>query len=152
MRKTLIILIIFLILIIIGGAAGLFWYLNQKDTLETQKIEKSIPQKDDILSQIGPLYPLKPFTVNLQTPDEKDVYLNATISLELSDKTLSNELDAKIAVVRNDIIDILSSYSQDIVMSQKGKKEICDKITKTLNKILKDGQIRNVYIINFIIQ
>ena len=42
MRKTLIILIIFLILIIIGGAAGLFWYLNQKDTLETQKIEKSI--------------------------------------------------------------------------------------------------------------
>lgn len=137
MKKFLIIFTLFLILLVIGGAGGLFWYLQQKDEAKTMQMEKQMTPKDEILSDIGPLYPLKPFHINLHT---------ITISLELSDTILSNELDAKNTKIHELITQILIHYSQDVIISQKGKKEICAKITQQLNAILKDGQIKNVYI------
>ena len=152
MNKMLISIIIILILILLSALGGLFWYLEKEKEPKTQVITKPLDPKDETLSDIGPLYPLKPFIVNLQTPDESDVYLKATLSLELDDKLLSHELDKKTAVVRNAIIEILSSYTQDVIMSQKGKDEVCIKIKNKLNSMLTDGQIRNVYIVSFIIQ
>ncbi len=152
-KKLLIAIIIFLVLLLVGGGAGIFWYLTQKkETTEKTKIEKQVNPEHETLSEIGPLYPVEPITVNLKTPDEKDRYLIATLSLELDDKLLSNELDAKIAVIRDKIILILSSKTIEDVSSVRGKKEICDEIKEKLNAMLTDGKIRNIYIVKFIIQ
>jgi flagellar FliL protein len=152
--KKLLIIIVFLILTVLGGAGGLIYYfMHQEESTNTQTIEKSqINTQDETLSEIGPLYPLAPFTVNLQSPDDKDVYLKITLSLELNNKLLKNELDAKNAVLRDNIILILSSKSVGDLASDMGKKEMCDEIKDKLNSMLNDGQIRNVYIVSFIIQ
>ena len=95
---------------------------------------------------------LAPITVNLKTADEKDSYLIATLSLELDDKLLSNELDDKNAVIRDEIILILSNKTLEDVSSELGKQKICEDIKNKLNSMLTDGEIRNIYIVNFIIQ
>ena len=107
---------------------------------------------DETLSEVGPLYPLEPFTINLKNADQKDVYLKITLSLELDSKLLENELNAKNAVIRNQIIMILSSETIEDISSDAGKVKVCSSIKTRLNAMLIDGQIRNVYIVNFIVQ
>jgi len=152
-NKLLISIIIFLILLVIGGAAGIIWYLTQDATPQTaQQVSKKVDPAHETLAQIGPLYPLEPFTVNLKNPEGKDIYLNITLSLELDDKLLANELDAKNAVIRDHIILILSSKTMAEIESDLGKRKMCQEIKTDLNTLLSDGQIRNVYIVNFIVQ
>ncbi len=156
-NKILIIIIVFLLLILIGGGSGVFWYMQKDDTnaktnTTSTPQEKQVNPADETLAEVGPLYPLAPITVNLKTTDGKDVYLKATLSLELNSKLLKNELDAKNAVIRDEIILILSNYTQVDVFSDRGKREICEHIKEKLNSMLHDGQIRNVYIVSFIIQ
>jgi len=68
-NKILISIIIFLILLIIGGGGATFWYI----TKTSNKSEQMQTSKDESFSEIGPLYPLEPITVNLENPDEKDI-------------------------------------------------------------------------------
>ena len=154
-NKILISIIVFLILLIVGGGGALFWYItkapNKSEQLQTSE-HKSVNSEDESLSEIGPLYPLAPITVNLENQDEKVIYLKVTFSLELSSKLLSNELDAKNAVIRDEIIRILSSKTLLDIDSEVEKDKLCRDIKKSLNSMLEDGQIKNVYIVSFIVQ
>ena len=154
-NKILIGIIVFLILLLIGGGGAVFWYITKTpNTAEKMQVskQKNVKSADESLSEIGPLYPLTPITVNLKTPDEKDVYLKVTVSLELSSKLLSNELDAKNAVIKDEIIRILSSKTLVDIDSEVEKDKLCNDIKASLNTMLTDGRIQNVYIVNFIIQ
>jgi flagellar FliL protein len=151
-NKLLIGIIIFLILVVVGGTIGVVWYIAKPDVVPQKKIEQAQNSADETLAQIGPLYPIAPITVNLRNPDGKDIYLKATFSLELNDKELSHELDAKNAVIRDEIIRILSSKTVNDVSFDMGKAKITQAIKDKINSMLSDGQIRNVYIVSFIIQ
>jgi flagellar FliL protein len=155
-NKKLITVVILLIFIVISAAAGAVYYLTQESTTPIEKNQEQTTLKtnnqDETLSQIGPLYPLAPITVNLRNQNDKDIYLKITLSLELNNKLLANELDAKNAVIRDKIILILSSKTVDDLSSTMGKAEVCNTIKDTLNAMLTDGKIRHVYIVNFVIQ
>ena len=103
------------------------------------------------LSQIGTLYPLETFTVNLKSDDGRR-YLKAAISLELDGKELDKELEKKTAVLRDRIIRILSSKTIEEISSKKGKQQVSDQITETLNSMIVDGSIKSIYFTEFVIQ
>ncbi|MCF6329962.1 MAG: flagellar basal body-associated protein FliL [Sulfurimonas sp.] len=103
------------------------------------------------LSEIGILYPLDTFTVNLKS-DSGRRYLKATMSLELSGDELSLELDAKAPVLRDRIIRILSSKTLEEISSKKGKQKVSDQIIDTLNAIISDGHVQGIYFTEFVIQ
>lgn len=103
------------------------------------------------LSQIGTLYPLETFTVNLKSDDGRR-YLKAAISLELDGKELDKELEKKTAVLRDRIIRILSSKTLEEISSKKGKQQVSDQIVETLNSMIVDGSIKGIYFTEFVIQ
>lgn len=103
------------------------------------------------LSEIGILYPLDTFTVNLKS-DSGRRYLKATISLELSGEELSLELDAKAPVIRDRVIRILTSKTLEEISSKKGKQKVSNQIMDTLNAIVTDGTIQGIYFTEFVIQ
>ncbi|MDD5156805.1 flagellar basal body-associated protein FliL [Sulfurimonas sp.] len=103
------------------------------------------------LSQIGTLYPLETFTVNLKSEDGRR-YLKAAISLELDGKELDKELETKTAVLRDRIIRILSSKTLEEISSKKGKQQVSDQIIETLNSMIVDGSIKGIYFTEFVIQ
>jgi len=139
---------------LLGGGVGIYYLLQKSSSQERSKViaNKQVNPADETLSEVGPLYPLEPFTINLKNADQKDVYLKITLSLELDSKLLENELNAKNAVIRNQIIMILSSETIEDISSDAGKVKVCSSIKTRLNAMLIDGQIRNVYIVNFIVQ
>lgn len=163
----LIIIIVVLILIIAGGAivAILLMGSNKEEvaaSVAPQVKEQSSankPKRDPNedtedtrkLSQIGILYPLDTFTVNLKS-DAGRRYLKVTLSLELEGKELSIELDAKAAVLRDRIIRILTSKTLEEISSKKGKQKVSAQIMDTLNAMISDGQIKGIYFTEFVIQ
>jgi flagellar FliL protein len=164
-----IIIIVVLILIIIIGAVVAVMLMSGDDAVDAtatpQAKEKTVSNSSKSMSratndaynntrkldQIGTLYPLDTFTVNLKS-DSGRRYLKVTMSLELEGKELSNELDAKAAVLRDRIIRILSSKTLEEISSKKGKQKVSQQIMDALNAMLSDGEIKGIYFTEFVIQ
>lgn len=124
-----------------------------KERSQHKKKSNSGAQYDNerALSDIGILYPLDTFTVNLKS-DSGRRYLKVTISLELEGEELSLELDAKSPVLRDRIIRILSSKTLEEISSKKGKQKVSQQIMDTLNAMISDGQVKGIYFTEFVIQ
>ncbi len=164
-NMLMIIIIAVLVLIIVIGAAVTFILMGddgEEAATENQPVAKqaAAPQKrrantalEDTrrLDEIGILYPLDSFTVNLKS-DSGRRYLKATISLELSGEELSLELDAKAPVIRDRIIRILTSKTLEEISSKKGKQKVSDQIQDTLNAMISDGHVQGIYFTEFVIQ
>ncbi len=158
-----IIIVVLILIIVIGAILGAVAFMGGADASTPQAKEKSVdaPKTKHIqnasvdnerpLDEIGILYPLDTFTVNLKS-DSGRRYLKTTISLELSGPDLSTELDTKKAVLRDRIIRILSSKTLEEVSSRKGKQKLSDQIMNTLNAMITKGQIKGIYFTEFVIQ
>ncbi len=168
-KMLLIIIIVVLLLIVILGGIAAFLLLSGDDEENTQSANAPAAQVQTApaqqkrsyssgtmeqsrkLSQIGVLYPLDTFTVNLKS-DNGRRYLKVTMDLELSGQELTAELDNKTAVIRDRIIRILTSKTLEEVSSRKGKDKLTQQIKDALNAMLDDGQILGVYFTEFVIQ
>ena len=159
--STLMLIVIILLLVIVAGGIWVYVYdedktpvVNQQEVgnIKTPSIRLLEEGKDEEkLSQIGPLYPLDTFTVNLLS-DHGTVYLKVKLDFELSIKELKNELDAKNAVIRDAVIRILTSKSLEDLSTDVGKEAAADEIMNDINAMLHDGYIKNVYFTEFIVQ
>jgi len=159
-----IIIVVLILIILIGATVGILLMGDDEEEVSSapQAKEKSIskPKRssssasyDDSrqLSDIGILYPLDTFTVNLKS-DAGRRYLKVTMSLELEGEELSLELDAKSPVLRDRIIRILTSKTLEEISSKKGKQKVSTQIMDTLNAMISDGTINGIYFTEFVIQ
>ncbi len=161
-----IIIIVLILIIIIGAVVAVLLMSGDDEAVDTttapQTKEKTISKQSSRstssgmedtrkLDQIGTLYPLDTFTVNLKS-DSGRRYLKVTMSLELEGEELSMELDAKAPVLRDRIIRILSSKTLEEISSKKGKQKVSEQIMDTLNAMLTDGKIKGIYFTEFVIQ
>ncbi len=164
-NMLMIIIIVVLILIIILGAVA-FLLLSggdeqaqnqapqtqERGTTQTKRAPSSSNMEDSrLLSDIGILYPLDTFTINLKS-DAGRRYLKTTMSLELDNSNLSLELDAKSPVVRDRVIRILTSKTLEEISSKRGKQKVSEQIMDTLNAMISDGTIKGIYFTEFVIQ
>lgn len=106
----------------------------------------------------GLIYPAEGpinFTVNLMTQTGKR-YLKTSMQFELDkDEIKANatkmELDKKLPMVKDTIIEILSSKSLEDVAATKGKNRVKDEIVKRINEFLIDGQVSDVFFVEFVV-
>jgi flagellar FliL protein len=163
-----IIIVVLILIIIIGAVVAVMLMSGSDDAVDAtasapQVKEKSVSSSSNTrstndaynntrkLDQIGILYPLDTFTVNLKS-DSGRRYLKVTMSLELEGEELSKELDAKAPVLRDRIIRILSSKTLEEISSKKGKQKVTQQIMDALNAMLSDGRIKGIYFTEFVIQ
>ncbi len=160
-----IIIVVLILIILIGATVGILLMSGddeaevsspppaQEKTVSKSKRRSSSSNYNDSrqLSDIGILYPLDTFTVNLKS-DAGRRYLKVTMSLELEGEELSLELDAKSPVLRDRIIRILTSKTLEEISSKKGKQKVSTQIMDTLNAMISDGTINGIYFTEFVIQ
>ena len=154
-----IIVVLLLLLLIIGGAVAYFLLASDEEQTpeqqqnsgkkSEQKVENT--QKDSESLEIGPIYPLAPFTVNLKSSGATR-YLKCTLNLEIDAPETQPELDKMKPLIRDMIIRILSSKTVPEISTAKGKEKLKEEIKKNLNPKIATGEIRNVYFTAFVIQ
>ncbi|MFY9143380.1 flagellar basal body-associated protein FliL [Sulfuricurvum sp.] len=111
----------------------------------------SVTGLDSPSTEVGLMYPLDGFTVNLLSESGRR-YLKVEMNLELDGDELSPELDTKKAIFRDIIIRILSSKSLEEISTIKGKEKLKEQIVNELNMRLKDGKVKNIYFTDFVVQ
>ncbi len=163
----LIVIIIVLILVLIIGAAVAMLMMGNDDAAAeaTHSAPQTASQTDSTqegeeggsyqshasLTEVGLMYPLDTFTVNLLSESGRR-YLKVEMNLEIEGSELSPELDTKKPVFRDIIIRILSSKSLEEISTIKGKEKLKEQIVEELNMRLKDGKVKNVYFTEFVVQ
>jgi flagellar protein FliL len=167
-----IIVVLFLIIIIGGIIAFMMMGSHEAEGGEGAKTAKEAPAAeggekkategenkstgssgglDTPSTEVGIMFPLELFTVNLLSESGRR-YLKVEMNLELEGEELAVELEKKKPVLRDVIIRILSSKSLEEISTVKGKESLKEQIVSELNQRTKDGKIKNVYFVDFVVQ
>lgn len=134
------------------GGGGYFGY--KKFVAKKQEaVESEAPSRAraSAASQIGPLFKMDTFIVNL-SGDSGARYLKTTMQLELSDTQLTEELMGRNPQVRDLILTLLSSKTFGDISSTAGKFALREEMVSRLNEILSTGEVRQVYFTEFVVQ
>jgi flagellar FliL protein len=150
MGKILMVAVVLLLLMGGGGFAGYNFFL--KKPAETAAQEKGAGQKTLRLEKIvGTMFPLEPFLVNIDD-DAQTRFLKTALTLEFDGEDLQEEIDRRLAQVRDNILLLLSSKTFSDIRSPDGKYVLREEILERLNSVLVTGQISNVYFTEFVVQ
>jgi flagellar FliL protein len=160
-NMVLIIVIVLLVVLLIGGGAAAFLLLGGSHDeaaaaadsgahQETKVVKKSTKKSTDHLV-VGPMYPMAQFVVNLLS-ESGNRFLKVSIDLELSDVKLQPEMDHKKSLIRDIIIRTFSSKTFEEISTLKGKDKLKEEVLDKINENLSDGQVKNIYFTDFVVQ
>ncbi len=158
---VLIIIIVLLLLILVGGGIAAYFLLsdngNEQPNMQNQPNQtQNMPKKakavrNASLLEIGPIYPLDQFIVNLLSQGGAK-FLKCKMDLELSSQELTAELDKKKPLIRDIVIRTLSSKTYQEVSTNRGKEKLKDELVDKINAVLADGSIKNIFFTEFVVQ
>ncbi|MFC1822958.1 flagellar basal body-associated protein FliL [Thermodesulfobacteriota bacterium] len=140
------------ILLFLGG--GFFvWKAGLLQKLFGGNDEMALAAKNPGMSEsdIGPMFPLSTFIVNLVDPLGKK-YLKVVVELELDDVKLTEEIKMRLPQIRDTVITLLSAKTFEDVSQLEGKFQLRAEMLTMLNKNIKSGKIRRIYFTEFIVQ
>lgn len=124
-------------------------YASEEPSINNE-VNAPISIEDETTPEVDIMYPLDTFTVNLLSESGRR-YLKIEMNLEI-DKRLAIELDEKKLVLRDIIIRVLSSKSLEEISTAKGKEILKEQIATELNMRVKNGKVKNVYFVDFVVQ
>lgn len=151
------ILIGVLVVLIIVVAVVVILLLGSGGEEKTQESPKPVANKErntgnSDYAKPGPIFPIPdPFVVNLVGQNGRR-YAKTTIALEMSSPELQKEITAKIPLIRDTIIRVLSSKTFEDISTSKGKERLKEEITQEINAFMVDGYIKSVFLTEFVIQ
>ncbi|MDF1879769.1 flagellar basal body-associated protein FliL [Sulfurimonas sp. MAG313] len=155
--SNLVLIIIAVVLVLVLAIVGVVVVMlmsggdEQSQSSGGSQMTKEKPMKMMDAMEVGPMFPLDTFTVNLLS-DSGRRYLKVQINLELDGEELAAELESKTAVIRDVCIRLLSSKTLEEISTAKGKEKLKEQIVNQLNLRLRDGNIRHIYFTEFVVQ
>lgn len=157
-NMVLILIVVLLVVLLIGGGLAAFFLLGGDNTAaqpaqntQTTTAKKSNAKRSTDYLSIGPMYPMSQFVVNLLS-EGGSKYLKVSLDIELGSPELSTEMDQKKSLIRDIVIRALSSKTFEEVSTMKGKDRLKDEVVNSINEVLADGQIKNIFFTDFVVQ
>lgn len=144
------------------GAGGYFTFLYfQNGEAPAEKVtgEGEAPGAKEAAPQdakkeeedLGVMVSLDPFIINLAGSKGKR-FLKVTMTLELNDPSVQEEVRENLQRIIDSILILLSSKTFQEVYSIQGKFKLKDEITTRVNRFLLMGHVKDVYFTEFVIQ
>ena len=157
-KKPMVMIIGIIVGLLLLGGGGYYAYITffqekpvEEVPAEGEEGEEGAAEKVEEDVNLGVMFPLDPFIVNLAGSEGKR-FLKVTISLELSTPEVHAELKENIQKVTDSILVLLSSKSFEDVYSVQGKFKLKDEVTTRVNRFLVVGHVKDAYFTEFIIQ
>jgi flagellar FliL protein len=100
--------------------------------------------------QWGKTVTLDQFTVNLTSPGSATPkFVRVNISLEVPDSQTEQEVVAKMAQIRNVIIDLFNSKRPSDLATGEGRDYLKEEIKNAINGFMVSGKVKGVFFTNF---
>lgn len=103
------------------------------------------------VEELGPLVPIEEFLINL-LDKENSRYLKATITLEVDSDNTAEEIQTRMPQIRDAILLLTSNKTFGELQDMQGKMQLRAELIGHLNTLLAKGQVKHIYITNFVIQ
>ncbi len=100
---------------------------------------------------LGPLVEMDEFVVNIDDGD-RTRFLKTGITLEVRDSRSREEIEHRMPQIRDTVLSRASSKSYREVRDMQGKKQLRMEIQQEINSILSQGEVRQVFFTEFVVQ
>jgi len=153
MSKKNLIIIAGVAVLVLGVIAGGFFMLWTKlSSLDKPQEAGAVqPETQAQKPSIGPVFPLDSFIVNLSDQGGKR-YLRVTMTLELSDPKIAEQLTPRLPQVRDAILMILPNKKVEELQTTEGKHALRTELMAKLNEMAGNGSVKNIFFTEFVIQ
>jgi flagellar FliL protein len=128
------------------GAGGTFFLLGSKEPAEAA--ESSVETQASFGERV---FDLDPFVVNV-TGEGYPRYLKLQVAFEMDSLSGREEIEARVAQVRDSTILLLSSKRLSDITEFEGKALLKDDLRERVNALLDQGQVRSVMFTEFVVQ
>lgn len=152
-KKLIIIIAATLIVLVGGGAAAYFLFLKAPPPEDEPKNEQAamLNPADIDPSVIGPMLGIDEFIVNIISEDGTH-FIKAALTLELTNETVFAEANQRMPQIRDAIILLLGNKTFEELRDLHGKKQVKAEIESRINSFLTTGQVKNVFLTDFVVQ
>ncbi len=145
--RFLIVAIALVIVASVGSAFTAYLMLSGSDAPFTGENPTGSQKK----SQIGPTYDIGEFTVNLAGSSTLR-FIRTGIVLELDDKNAVAEIERRQPQVRDRIISVLRTCTLTDLNAENGLEKLRMEISASINGLLINGEVSNVFFIDLVFQ
>ena len=151
-KLLIIIAVVFLLMMGIMGT-GFFFMWTKLNAVNAQTVgpEDGDPEAEQEMKQVGPIYPLETFIVNL-ADEGGNRYLRVTMRLELKDEETVSLVEKRLPLIRNSILMLVPTKKYADINTVEGKVVLRDEMIAELNANMTPGSISNIYFTEFVIQ
>ena len=146
------------LVLIIGIGVGAYYFgakTAPSTPTDTVTAEVKTETGDRVIGKqvdaIGPLVPINEFLINLLDKDNSR-YLKATMTLEVDNKEVAEEIHTRMPQIRDAILLLTSNKTFAELHDLQGKMQLRAELIGHLNTLLAKGQVKHLYITNFVIQ
>lgn len=122
---------------------------EKSEDKEGEKEGSSIMSFGD--NDLGPVAHIGTFTINLNEPGHPR-YLKTMLDVEVDSSRAKDEVKARTPQIRDIVISFLSSLNLDRTRGAKAKVEIRRNLTKRINAVMTAGEVRRVFLVEFVTQ
>lgn len=147
MKKGLVIGIVALVVVLAAAAVGyivITGRLNKPEEAEETSAEASP-------SDVGPSYTFDTFIVNVAETQARR-YLKCTLTMELSSPKGIEEASAKVPLLRDAVIDVLSAKTLDQLEPGDTRDQIREELAATLKQLISKAVVTRVFFNEFVVQ
>ncbi|HEX8957157.1 MAG TPA: flagellar basal body-associated protein FliL [Burkholderiaceae bacterium] len=153
--KMKMIIIIAAAVVVVGAAAGgAFMFLHSGSNTPAGEAKKKEAKAEPVKAPV--FVTLEPFTVNLQTENGTDQFLQVALTLQVPNAEQEEKVKNFMPQVRSRLLLLLSSKKASELTSVDGKKKLTDEIIATVNQPFAEKgepqQVSAVFFTSFVIQ
>ncbi|PIE56944.1 MAG: flagellar basal body protein FliL [Desulfobulbus propionicus] len=155
-KKTLLIIIITVILVAVIGGTTAFYVLIMKKPLTKEKgqVNKQVqviqnPPVDN--TTVGPMVNIEQLVVNIISQDTPH-YVKAALSLEMNNEQVVEEASKRMPQIRDAVLLLLGNKTFEELQDIQGKKQVKAEVKSKINSFLTTGQVKNIYLTDFVVQ
>jgi flagellar FliL protein len=149
-KKRLFIILGAVLLLLIAGGAGAWWYMFGSKAQHDGKTAANAALAKPVFMA------LEPFTVNLQTEEGVQQFLQVGMTLQVGDQAQSDLIRLYLPQVRSRLLMLLSSKKASEILTVEGKKklagEVLGQVKDSFTGKTAKPAISDVFFTSFVIQ
>ncbi len=92
------------------------------------------------------------FTTNIVKDGKSTKFLKTKVSVRTEHEDVSEEIKKRNVVIRDSVIKALSSKQFAEVATERGKLNLKEEVGETINNLLSEGKVEEVFFTEFIVQ
>ena len=123
---------------------------DKVNAVHNEELEKQMEEFYKTYEQGPVMYKMETFNANLYGLPQRMIRMDVT--LEMLDAQGFEEVILKKAKTRDSMIRVMNSMRFDQIESVQGKLKLKNQIIASLNSVLENGVVKNVYFSDFVVQ